>query len=572
MRVRIARRRLTPMVLSVLVACAAAGLVFMRGSSVQADEPPYFAIRNARIVPVSGPVIEGGTVVISKGLFAAVGKDVPIPPEAWVIDGKGLSVYPGLIDSLTDLGLTLAPSLPAPPSAAAGRPVPQTIARGPEDRPGTTPWRNAADELKTDDKRLETWRNAGFTSALAAPKGGIFPGQGALINLGGERAGDLVVKSPATLNMSFEPVGGFFGFPGSLMGVLAYVKQVFLDAAWYAQAAPIYDAHPRELQRPAYDRAALVLDHALRSQQLVLLPANNENQILRGLDLAEKLKLRAALYGGQQGYGVAAAIAARKMPVLVSLKWPEKEKDADPEADESLRTLRFRDRAPSTPAALEKAGVKFAFYSDGLATPKDILKNAKKAIDAGLAPDAALRAFTLNAAEIFGVADRLGSIEPGKIANLAVADGDLFNEKTKVKMVFVDGRRYEIREPEKPKEPPKGDISGKWKLSFTSPQGPEESDADLTMTPDGLVSGTVTSRMGTATITRGWLSGDQFSFTISISLGGPSPSELTFSGTLEGNTLKGTISVSGFTIEFTGTRPGGASAAGDEMAARGGWR
>ncbi len=541
-----------------MAAIAVAGLHVIGTSSARAGEPPYFAIRGARIVPVSGPVIEGGTVVIAKGLITAVGKDVAIPPEAWVIDGKGLTVYPGLIDTLTDLGLTVAPAGPGaaggPPAVPGGMPQTQTISRGPQDRPGTTPWRSAADEIKPDDKRLESWRNTGFTTALSAPKGGIFPGQGVIINLAGERAAEMVAKAPATLQISLQPTGSFVSFPGSLMGVHAYVKQVFADTEWYAQAAAIYDAHPRDLERPAYDRTERVLNDALRSRQLVLLPANNAVQIIRALDLAEKLKLRAVLYGGQQGYATAEAIAAKKVPVLVSLKWPEKEKDADPEAEEPLRVLRFRDRAPSSPAALEKAGVKFAFYSDGITAPKEILKNAKKAIDAGLAPEAALRAFTLNAAEIFGVADRLGSIEPGKIANLVVADGDIFNEKTKVKMVFVDGRRYEVREVERPKEPPKGDMTGKWKLSYTTPEGPEESTADLTMAADGTLTGMVTGLRGTASISRGWVSTDKFSFTISLPIDG-TPTDVTFSGTFEGNTIKGTISVSGFTIDFTGARP-----------------
>jgi len=139
----------------------------------------------------------------------------------------------------------------------------------------------------------------------------------------------------------------------------------------------------------------------------------------------------------------------------VSLKWPEPPKDADPEAKTTLAELRFRDRAPSTPAAFAKAGVKFAFYSEGLAGPKEIFKAVKKATDAGLAPDAALRSLTLDAAGILEVSDRMGSIEAGKIANLVVTDGDIFNEKTKVKHVFVDGRWFEIHEgppPEKPGE------------------------------------------------------------------------------------------------------------------------
>src|SRR5258707_7302070 len=112
---------------------------------------------------------------------------------------------------------------------------------------------------------------------------------------------------------------------------------------------------------------------------------------------------------------------AKNLALLVDLKWPEVDKDAVPDHISSLKTLRFRDRAPSSPAALAKAGVKFAFYSGAITAPKDMLKAAKKSIDAGLSPDAAIRAFTLTPAEIFGVAYRLGSIETGKIANLVVA-------------------------------------------------------------------------------------------------------------------------------------------------------
>src|SRR5260370_10054717 len=225
--------------------------------------------------------------------------------------------------------------------------------------------------------------------------------------------------------------------------------------------------------------------------------------------------------------------AGKKLPGLVNSKWPEAEKDADPEDKPSLRTVRFRDRAPASSAALAKAGVKFAFYSGGLTAPKDALKAAKKSIDAGLSPGAALRALTLSAAEIFGVADRLGSIESGKIANLVVTDGDLFEEKTKIKMVFVDGRRFVVREPEKPKDLPKGDLSGKWKLSYITPDGPEESTADLAMEKDGAISGTLTSKRGTASIIRGPLSVATFSSTINIPIKG-SPTHVTFSATLEG--------------------------------------
>ena len=527
-------------------------------AAAQGGEPRYFAIRNARIVPVSGPVIESGTIVISRGIIAAVGKDIPIPPEAWVIDGKGLTVYPGLIDSFTDLGLTPAPAVP---SGAPAGPRPQApISRGPEDRPGTTPWVSAADEIKADDKRIETWRNAGFTTAVTAPHGGVFPGQAAIIDLGGERPGNMVVRASAAVPVSLQPVGSFVNFPGSLMGALAYVRQVFIDTEWYTHAEALYEKHPTGVERLPYDRTEATLAEALEEHALVLIPANNDIQLLRALDLADRWKVRAAIYGGQQAYEVVGAIAAKKLPVLVNLKWPEKEKDADPAAEESLRTLRFRDRAPSSPVALTKSGVKFAFYSGGITAPKDILKAAKKSVDAGLSADDALRAFTLSAAEIFGVADRLGSIDSGKIANLVIADGDLFNEKTKVKMVFVDGEKFEVREPSRPTDPPKGDLSGKWKLSYSTPEGPEEATTDFTMASDGTLSGTITSPRGTAPLIAGWVSAEKFSFTINIPVG-PATADVTFSGTFEGTTMKGTISVQGITIDFTGAKPGSFSAA-----------
>jgi len=523
----------------------------------QGGEPQYFAIRGAKVFPVSGPPVENGTIVISRGLITANGMDIAIPPEAWVIEGKGLTVYPGLIDSFTDVGIPAAP--PASSEDAPRRS--QEAARGPEDRPFSTPWRSAADDVSLSDKRIEAWRSAGFTTVVSAPKGGIFPGQAAMLDLAGERAGDLVVKSPVAIPVAFQTSGGFGGgFPSSILGVLAYVHQVWLDTEWSTKAQARYEKNPRSVARPRYDRTEAALADALEDHALVLIPANNSVQLRRALELVDRWHVNGAIYGGQMAYEVAPEIATKKLPVIVNLKWPEAEKDADPEDKLSLRTLQFRDRAPSSPAALAKAGVKFAFYSGGITAPRDTLKAAKKSIDAGLAPDAALRAMTLSAAEIFGVADRLGSIENGKIANLVVTDGDLFEEKTKIKMVFVDGHRFEVREPEKPKDPPKGDITGKWQLAYTTPEGPEESTADLTMDKDGTISGTVTGKRGAASVISGYLSVDKFSFTINITLD-QGPTDVTFSGTFDGTSLKGSISVLGLSLDFTAVKPGAASRA-----------
>ncbi len=539
-----------PMVWLVLTAIAFLSAPFPAVG--QGGEPQYFAIRGATVVPVSGARMENATVIISRGIITAVAKDAAIPEEAWVIEGKGLIVYPGLIDAYSDLGLQGA--VPA----AAGEGVPRAaaaISRGPEDRPGSTPWRDAAGEATLADKRIETWRNAGFTSTVSAPKGGIFPGQAALLNLGGERNGDMVVKSPVAIPVSLQPVGNFASFPGSLMGTIGYVRQVWLDTAWSTKSEETYEKSPKGTARPRYDRTETALADALEDHAVVLIPANNSVQILRAFDLAERWHVNGVLYGGQMGYAVAAEVAAKKLPVLVDLKWPEAEKDSDPDFVPSLRTLRFREMAASTPGAFAKAGVKFAFYSGGITAPKDILKAVKKSIDAGLAPDAALRALTLSAAEILGVADRMGSLENGKIANLVIADGDLFDEKTKIKTVFVDGRRYEVREQEKPKETPKKDISGKWTLKYTTPDGEEQSSLELTMASDGTLSGSTSSKRGDSKIVSGNLSGEKFTFTINISIEG-SPSDVIFDGTFDGTALKGTISVPsvGFDTDFTGAR------------------
>jgi hypothetical protein len=506
-------------------------------AAAQGGEPQTFAIRGATIVPVSGPRIENGTVIVAHGVITTVGKDVSFPQETWVIDGKGLTVYPGLIDSFTDVGIV---SPPAPEGARAATP----------------PSRDAAGEATLSDKRIETWRAGGFTTVISAHKGGIFPGQAALLDLGGERNGDLVVKSPVAIPVSLQAPGNFASFPGSLMGTLGYVHQVWLDTEWSVRAESIYDKNPRGMARPRYDRTNSALADALEDHAVVLIPANTTIQIRRSFELVELWNVPAVLYGGQMSYEVADEIAVKKLPVLVNLKWPEAEKDADPDKTPTLRTLRFRDRAPSSPAALAKANVKFAFYSGGAASPKDALKAAKKSIDAGLNADAALRALTLSSAEIFGVSDRLGSIEKGKIANLVVADGDIFSEKTKIKYVFVDGRKYTIHEPEKPKDPPKGDLTGKWKLTFTSPEGPDEATADISMASDGALSGSVVSKHGNSSIIEGNLSADKFTFKINLPIE-DSPSDVIFSGTFDGKTMKGNIHVAsvGVDIDFTGAKP-----------------
>ena len=408
--------------------------------------PRSFAIQGAKLVPVSGPAVDNGTIVLEDGLITAIGRDVKIPPAAWVIEGKGLTVYPGLIDAMSSVGL--------PESAGRGRrgsggpPGNQgemPISAGPEDRPATTTWRLAADVFNATADRVKSWREAGFTSAVVAPMDGIFPGQAAVMNLAGERTSEMVIQPQCALLVNLDYSGGYRGFPNSLLGHIAYVKQVFLDAEQYRMAWAVYRADPRGLARPAYDRTLEPLLLTLSEGRAVLYPANLAKEIHRALDVSKELNFPLIVYGAHEGYEVAKTLARRNVPAMVNLEWPEKEQDGDPEEEEPLRVLRLRDRAPETPAAFEKAGVKFAFYTGGIRAAGEILPKVRAAIEKGLSSEAALRALTLSAAEIYGVDNRLGSLGTGKIANLLVTEGDLFAEKPKLKMVFVDGQKHEIR-------------------------------------------------------------------------------------------------------------------------------
>lgn len=445
-----------------LVVWAGCGLALGQ-APVRAEAPGLLAIQDARIVTVSGGVIEKGTVVVRDGIIAEVGAAAAVPKGAWVVDGKGLTVYPGLIDGLSTWGIPqAAAAAPAAAGRGGGAPVggpggsPAAAPRswGPQDRPGTTSWVKAADLVKLEDRRIETARGAGFTTAVTFPKQGLVAGHGAVVNLGGETSGRMIVDPGAGLYLSMTP-SGYTGYPSSPMGILAYFRQLWIDAGYYRLAKAMYAQNPANVKRPDYDRA---LEGVLEAKR-VLLPAASPVALERILKLASDLKAPFVVYGVVQGYAMADRLKQAGTPVVLNVKWPARERDADPEREESLRTLEIRDKAPASPAALAAAGVKFAVSSEGIDAPKDVIRALKKSIDLGLKKEDALKALTLNAAEIYGLAGKLGSIDKGKIANLVVTDGDLFDDKTKVKMVFVDGVKF-LPPPEAPQTGP-GGVSGR---------------------------------------------------------------------------------------------------------------
>ena len=410
---------------------------------------PVVAIRDAHVVTVSGADLPKATVVLRDGLIQEIGPSVTVPAGASLIEGAGLTVYPGFIDGWSTWGIPNAN--PAPAAAGTGQvpapapsptaPVAARIVHGPEDRPQTFAFERAADLVSPADKRLEAARAAGYTSAATFPNKGIVEGLGAVVNLAGERAGDMVVAQPVGETIAFRIGGGGMGrsFPSSLMGNIAYVRQLYLDLDQYKRAKQAYAAHPAGLRRPDYDHDLEALGEAPR----LLLPADEVQQIDRMGRFGKELKVPFVLYGLHEGFERVNELKSAGAALLVSLKWPEKAKDADPTDVPNYRQLVMRAQAPALPGELAKAGVKFAFYSDGTDSAPDLKKAVKKAMDAGLDRSQAVRALTLSVAEMYGVADRMGSLEKGKIANVVIMRGDAFEENSTVEYVFIDGKQFQ---------------------------------------------------------------------------------------------------------------------------------
>lgn len=531
-----------------------------------------YAITNAKIVTVSGAEIERGTVVIRNGLIAAVGDKVTAPADARVIDGSGLTVYPGLIDANTNLGLPEAAATPTPTGGPGGfiaaqlRAATTPAPSGPNSTqpPGLQPEVMAEDTIKPGGTAIEAARNAGITTALSVPRNGIWLGQSALVDLSGDTPQEMIVRSPVAMHVSFSPLRSGT-YPNSLMGVFASLRQMLLDAQRYAEAQQAYERSPRGTRRLPLDRSLAALIPVLERKLPVVMYADRERDISRALDLAREFNLQVIIAGGLEAGSLAAELHERQVPVLLSLNLPKRTTAAAPGSDpESLRLLRQRVAAQKTAAKLAAAQVRFAFQSGGLTNISDFVANAAKTIENGLARDEALRALTIRAAEIFGVADRMGSIEVGKIANLTVTRGDLFDRNTRVTNLFIDGHEIDLRaaaarpavgpgeRPGTAPEEPGASLNGTWNISLSLSDQVFPGTLVLRQ-QGGSVSGSLQTQVGTSDFSSGTVSGDAFSITATASIQGQSI-PITIEGSVKGDSISGTLKSSYGTANFTGTR------------------
>ncbi len=443
--------------LCALLGAAATGWAQVSSSPTEGlreNDPRVHALTNARIVTAPGKMIEKGTVVLRDGVITEVGANVQPPADARVWDLAGKTIYPGFIDAYSRVGLpeTLQPEPlrrekkdPDDPDSKP-KEIPREPVKGTHAwNPRVTPERKAADALKLDKKQSRTLRELGFTSALVVPGRGIFRGASALVDLQEADANTFVVAPLVAQHVAFDFARGRdAGYPASLMGCIALIRQTYLDAGWYQAAQEAYRKSPGAMERPEANASLEALaDYAQRKQPTVF-ETEDEQDLLRALKIAEEFKLKPVLLGNGYEYRVRQAL--NKTPVIVPLDFPEVPQVENPEQalEYELHELQHWDRAPSNPALLVAAGIPIAFTTEGLEKPeKEFWKRVRLAVRRGLSKDAALAALTSAPAEMFGLSDRMGTIAPGRIANLVVASGDLFADEGRVLTTWVDGNYYQ---------------------------------------------------------------------------------------------------------------------------------
>jgi len=391
-----------------------------------------FAIRNARIVTVSGADIENGTVVIRDGKIEAVGANVSVPSGAQTIDGRGLSIYPGMIDAGTSMGLVEVPQ------GANGTVDTSEVGE-------LNPNAKAIVAVNPHSAHIAVTRVEGITNTLTAPTGGLISGQAALINLLGTSPKEMAVVPQLALVINYPRVSGGFGGggfggpqqqPANLADTLAanerqldQVRKLLRDAEAYGRAQDAY-AKDKSLPRPEHSVVLEPLVPYVRGESPVIFRADREAEIRGAVKFAEDMKLKPIILGANDAWKVASLLKEKNVPVILTgiYSLPVREDDA-------------YDTLYENAAKLQEAGVRYCI-STGDAGPevRNLAQYAGMAAAFGLSKADALKSVTLYPAQIMNVADRLGSIEVGKMANLVVTDGDLLEIRSHIRYLFIDGR------------------------------------------------------------------------------------------------------------------------------------
>ncbi len=414
----------------------------------------FHALVGARVVTGPGQVLNNATIVIRDGLITQVGANVRPPAGARVWQLEGQTVYPGFIDAHADLGVDAVPE---------GGDV------GPTHwNPQVRAWYSTTANLKDDATRRAALRSLGFGTALAVPKQGIFRGKASVINLADAGVRERVLRPDLVQSVGFQrsfALGG--SYPNSAMGTVALMKQTFMDAEWYIRAQAAYENSGRSLLPPETSEALAALGDVVKGTQSVLFQTGSEEEYLRAHKLATDYKLKPWFRGNGLEYRIVDVLKGRTDPLIVPINFPDAPDVSSPEdaRNASLAQLRHWYLAPTNTAQLADAGVPFALTTDGLSSLNEFLPNLRIAVARGLAADKALAALTTVPATWLGIERTHGTIAVGKVANLVVADGDLFTQEASVRDVWVQGTRYGVT------RPPQVDPRGTWSIASDGPSG-----------------------------------------------------------------------------------------------------
>jgi len=404
------------------------------GAMAQIPEKATFgkyALINAEIYTVSNGVIKQGTVLINGKNIEFVGTNAKITDDYQVIDCTGKRIYPGFIDSFTYLGLVEISAVPVTvDNAEVGNYNPQM---------------RAFTSINPTAAAIPVTRVSGVTTVIAAPTSGRISGKATLINLYGYSPDSMAVAGNAALNMTWPSLGGG-GFGGGGFGGqqrtpeqireafdqnLREIQEYFDRAKFYDTMMDAYEANSAGKKRPDKDQQMDAMREVIDGKIPVVITVNSERDILEALKWIEKNKhLKYVLASVAEGWRVADKIAEAGVPVIVG-----------PMLRTPTRGYDNYQRPYQNAGLLAKAGVKIAIMSGDTENVRNLIYNAGYAATYGLGTDDALKAITLNPAEIFGVDDKVGSIQEGKMANLFIADGDPFEPSTTVEQVFISGNK-----------------------------------------------------------------------------------------------------------------------------------
>ena len=395
-----------------------------------------YAFTNATIVKDGQTTLTNATLVIRDGKIVAVGNNAAVPKDAVVIDCKNKYIYPSFIDAYSDYGITA-------PQRTAGAFNFSAPAQLTSSQKGPFGWNQA---LKTDvdayaifnvdDAKAKPFREMGFGTVLVHQKDGIARGTGTIVTLANKRENLVVLKEKASAHYSLTKGSSTQSYPGSLMGVIALLRQTYIDGQWYKS-------------KPATEGSNFTLQAWNDLQTLPqVFEANDKWNDLRADKIGDEFGVQYIIKGGGNEYQRINDIAATKAPFILTLNYPEAMdvEDANDARFVSLADMKHWELAPTNPAAFEKANIPFCLSTADLRDPKTFMTNLRKAIEYGLSESKAFDALTKTPATLLGIYDKTGSIETGKIANFIITSGPVFNEKTNILQNWIQGEKYGVKE------------------------------------------------------------------------------------------------------------------------------